>query len=106
MNKKMLPTIALGNYSVSRLIIGHNPFKGNSHFSEVMDCDMREYFTQELMIGTLFECERQGFTAMQSRGDREIMAMVDEYRRRGGRLHWICQTATEWGDVPKRQKSS
>ncbi|RKY82712.1 hypothetical protein DRQ11_14090 [candidate division KSB1 bacterium] len=60
MNKKMLPTIALGNYSVSRLIIGHNPFKGNSHFSEVMDRDMREYFSQERMIETLFECEPQG----------------------------------------------
>ena len=62
---------------------------------------MREYFSQERMIGTFFECERQGLTAMQSRGDREIMAMVDEYRRRGGRLHWICQTATEWGMFPK-----
>jgi hypothetical protein len=96
----MLPTITLGNYRISRLIIGHNPFKGNSHFSEAMDRDMREYFTQKRMIETLFECERQGLTAMLSRGDREIMAMVDEYRRRGGRLHWICQTATEWGDIP------
>ncbi len=100
MNKKVLPTITLGDYQISRLIIGHNPFKGNSHFSEAMDRDMREYFTQERMIETLFECERQGLTVMQSRGDQEIMAMVDEYRQRGGKLHWICQTATEWDDIP------
>ena len=98
--EKMLPTITLGNHKISRLIIGHNPFKGNSHFSEELDRDMLEYFTQERMIETLFECERQGLTVMLSRGDRDIMAMVDEYRRRGGKLHWICQTATEWGDIP------
>lgn len=96
---KVLPAIRLGGHEVSRLIVGGNPFKGYSHYSEELDRQMREYYTQERMIEVLLRCEQEGLTAMQSRGDHEIMAMVDAYRRRGGRMQWICQTASEWPDI-------
>lgn len=41
----MLPTIQLGNTSVTRLIVGGNPFSGNSHVNEALDWQMRDYFT-------------------------------------------------------------
>lgn len=94
-----LPTIRLGSYEVSWLIVGGNPFKGYSHYSQQMDRAMREYYTQQRMIEVLLRCQQCGLTAMQSRGDHEIMAMVRQYRRRGGSMHWICQTASEWADI-------
>jgi len=79
--------------------VGGNPFRGNSHLTPELDAEMEEYYTQQQMIRTLFECERQGITAMQSRGDKIIMDMVRAYREQGGKLHWIVQTATEVGDI-------
>jgi len=36
----MLPTVKIGSTEVYRLIVGGNPFSGNSHFSEEMDWQM------------------------------------------------------------------
>ena len=60
---------------------------------------MMDYFTTERIKATLFECERQGLTAMQMRGDRHIMRMVREYRNEGGKLHWIAQIASELSNL-------
>jgi len=94
-----LPGVPFGPHRISRLIVGGNPFRGNSHQTAELSAEMQEYYTQEQMIRTLFECERQGLTAMQSRGDQIIMDMVRAYREQGGKLHWIVQTATELGDI-------
>jgi len=95
----LLPTIRLGRVEITRLIIGGNPFSGNSHSSAEWDNDMLDYFTTERIKATLFECERQGLNAMQSRGDRHIMRMIREYRNEGGKLHWIAQIASELSDL-------
>ena len=94
-----MPTVRLGSHTISRLIVGGNPFKGYSHFSEQLDRQMREYYTQDRMVEVLLRCQEHGLNTMQSRGDQEIMDMVSEYRRRGGSMHWICQTASEWDDI-------
>src|SRR2546421_3613666 len=96
-----LPTIRFSGHDVSRLIVGGNPFSGNSHQNSALDSEMMDYFTVERIKATLFECERQGLTAMQSRGDRHIMRMLREYRAEGGRLHWIAQIASEMVDLPR-----
>ncbi len=95
----VLPTVRLGDADVSRLIIGGNPFSGNSHTSPECDREMLDYFTTERIKATLFECERQGLTAMQSRGDRHILRMLREYRNEGSNLHWIAQIASELSDL-------
>ena len=94
-----LPTVRLGGVPISRLIIGGNPFSGNSHLSAQSDQEMLDYFTTERIKATLFESERQGLTAMQSRADRHILRMLREYRNEGGRLHWIAQIASELADL-------
>lgn len=96
---EQLPTIHLGGRDVSRLIIGGNPFSGYSHFSAERDEEMMDYFTAERVKATLFECERHGITAMQSRADRHVLRLLREYRNEGGRLHWIAQIATELADL-------
>lgn len=92
---KMLPTVKFGDYDVSRLIIGGNPFSGNSHVSPEMDNDMEDYFTAENIRKTLHRCEECGINTMQLRGDKHIFRIMREFRHEGGRLQWIAQTAPE-----------
>ena len=95
----VLPQVAFGPHTISRLIIGGNPFKGFSHYTREMGEDMVAYYTEQQMVDVLLRCEREGMTAMQSRGDHQIMAMIRAYRQAGGTMQWIAQTASEWEDV-------
>jgi len=93
-----LPKVPLGPHSVSRLIVGGNPISGNSHVSPKLSTEMRDYFTGANAKKLLFACERAGIDTWQSRGDRHIMRLLNEYRAEGGRMQWIAMTASEYGD--------
>jgi len=95
----MLPTIRLGDYDITRLVIGGNPFSGGSHVSAEMDRAFVDYHTNARIVATLLECERQGLNTMQSRGDRHIMRALREYRLAGGTMQWIGQTASELSNL-------
>ena len=94
----MLPTVPFGVHKISRLIIGGNPFSGNSHISREMDDEMMDYFNTENIKKALFECQEQGVNAMQLRADRHITRVIREYRQGGGNMQWIAQTCPELGD--------
>ena len=96
-----LPTIKLGRHTVSRLIVGGNPVSGNSHTSSTLDRAMRDYFTAANTKKLLARCEQAGVNTWQSRGDRHILRLLNEYRLEGGRLQWIAQTASELADIPR-----
>jgi hypothetical protein len=40
-----LPSIQLGGYTVSRLVVGGNPISGNSHLDGRTSRDMTDYFS-------------------------------------------------------------
>lgn len=95
-----VPFITLGNHKVTRLIVGGNPFCGNSHCSEEMSRDMREYYTAERVVEVLHRCQALGINTVQARGDyHRVLHWLELFRREGGRLHWIAQTASEMHDV-------
>jgi hypothetical protein len=96
-----IPTIKLGRHTVSRLIVGGNPVSGNSHTSSTLDRAMRDYFTAANTKKLLARCEQAGVNTWQSRGDRHILRLLNEYRLEGGRLQWIAQTASELADIPR-----
>ncbi len=95
----LLPQVRFGPHTISRLIIGGNPFKGFSHNTPQMSDDMVAYYTEQRMVEVLLRCEQVGITAMQCRADHQIMDMIRAYRLAGGTMHWIAQTASEWEDV-------
>jgi hypothetical protein len=97
-----IPQVRLGRSDtyVTRLISGGNPLCANSHFSPAMDRDMRDYFSAEGVVRYLHELERAGINTLQARGDyHRILHWLEMFRRDGGRLHWIAQTASEMADV-------
>ncbi len=94
-----LPQVKLGELSVSRLIVGGNPFSGNSHQSRQLDAAMRDWFTTARIIETLHACEEQGLTTFLGRADAHVMRVLHEYWNDGGKLQWIAQTAPEMWSV-------
>jgi hypothetical protein len=95
-----LPTVAFGDVRITRLISGGNPLCGNSHFSDEMSRDMREYFTAEQVVAYLQRVQAAGINALQARGDyHRVLHWLELFRRAGGHLHWIAQTASEMYDV-------
>jgi hypothetical protein len=97
-----LPKIQLGRSGVwvTRLMSGGNPLCANSHFSDAMNADMREYFTAERVVAYLHRVQRAGINTLQARGDyHRVLHWLELFRREGGKLHWIAQTASEMHDV-------
>ena len=94
-----LPTIPFGPVEVTRLIVGGNPFCGNSHVDEPTSRDMAEYYTAENVVAALQACQAAGINAVQARGDyHRVLHWLELFRREGGQLHWIAQTASEMHD--------
>jgi len=95
----LLPTARFGEYTLTRLILGGNPFRGYSHDSPELDREMREYHTVENVVRTLLRAEECGVNTMQSRGDDIVFEMIRAYREAGGTMQWIAQTASEKPDL-------
>ena len=91
----MLPIVKIGNTEITRLMIGGNPFSGNSHISRELDAEMMDFFTCQKIKETLFRSMECGINATQLRGDKHIIRMLREFRQEGGKLHWIAQTTPE-----------
>ena len=94
-----LPTVDLGGKPVSRLIVGGNPFSGNSHQTPALSREMRDYYTTERIKATLWECEAEGINTFLGRADSHIQRMLIEYWNEGGRIQWIAQTAPEMASI-------
>ncbi|MBN1349283.1 hypothetical protein JXJ21_07730 [candidate division KSB1 bacterium] len=95
-----IPEIQFGPHKITRLIVGGNPFCGNSHFSEAMSREMADFYIAEKVVEVLQRCEEAGINTVQARGDyHRILHWLELYRRKGGNMHWIAQTASEMSDV-------
>lgn len=97
-----IPKVKLGNsdIEITRFMSGGNPLCGNSHFTPEMSWDMREYFTAEQVVAFLHDVQRHGINTLQARGDfHRILYWRELFKREGGQLHFIAQTASEFHDL-------
>lgn len=97
-----IPRVRLGNsdINITRLISGGNPLCGNSHFSPDMSRDMREYYTDKQVVRYFHDLEASGINTLQARGDfHRILYWRELFKREGGQLHFIAQTASEMHDL-------
>ncbi len=97
-----LPTVRFANtdIKITRLISGANPLCGYSHVSRKMNQDMAEYFTDENAVAYLESLQSKGINTFQGRTDfHRVLHWLELFRRRGGKLHWIAQTAPEMSDA-------
>jgi len=94
-----LPRVPFGQTHITRLISGGNPLVGNSHFSPELSREMAEYFTAEEVVRYLHRLAEHGIETLQTRGDYRVLQWLELFKRQGGRLQWIAQTASEMHDV-------
>jgi len=94
-----MPTTTIGPLTVSRLIMGGNPFSGNSHWSAELSAKMRHWWTTARIKECLREAESLGVNALVARGDNHIQRLLTEYWDEGGTIQWIAQTAPERASV-------
>lgn len=90
--------VQLKQLTVSRFILGSNPFSGFSHQGTDRDLEMKRYFTTERIKQTLRDAETLGVTTLVARMDHHVMRLLLEYWDQGGRLQWFAQTCPEVGD--------
>jgi len=93
--------VKIGSLSVSRFILGSNPFSGFSHQSLKNDMEMRHYYTTDCIKKTLRAAEAAGVNTIIARGDHHVIRFLMEYWDEGGTLQWLCQTCPELGS-PER----
>jgi len=73
-----MPTIKLGQHTISRLICGSNPLLGYSYMGPHTDRQMKDYFTPERVVELLRDCEEAGISAHQSSGRFDYMNMLKD----------------------------
>lgn len=94
MNKEMPLSEFFGN-KISRIIMGGNPFSGNSHVSQKMDGEMEDYYTGENIKKAIIHAMECGINTIQVRTDRHILRLLRELRNEGRMPMWVAQTAPE-----------
>ncbi len=64
-----MQTVQLGNVTVSRLILGGNPFGGFSHQNPDRDREMLRYYTTDRIKATMRQAEALGINTFLGRAD-------------------------------------
>ena len=97
MNTGMLPATKIAGLTVTRLIIGGNPFSGFSHQGSERDEAMLNYSTTERLKETLRRAEAAGINTVIMRSDLYVHRILREYYNEGGTLQWIAQVGADSG---------
>ena len=90
-----LPTVRWRGREISRLLLGHNPFKGIAHQAGDLGREMQEYFESAPTRGRdlMRRCEELGITTFQlgfRPSERLVEKMIRDRQAEGGRFQWIA----------------
>jgi hypothetical protein len=87
-----LPRVDFCGLTVSRLVLGANPFIGGSHQNAERDREMLAYYTPERIRETWDRAEAAGINTMVTNNETlRVVSATREYLASGGRLQWIAQ---------------
>ena len=80
-------------HSVSKLIIGDNPFNGHSYINQFFPKEeMLDYHTEEKILEAMHRMEELGVNTMLPLADPYIIRILQHYRSNGGKMNFIFQT--------------
>lgn len=96
-----MPVGKIGDVSISRLIIGGNLTSGIAHARNLQYVSslMSHYFTDEKIFETWHIAEANGINTAILRTDDKVIRLLNEYRKRGGKLQWLAQTYPKENDL-------
>ncbi|MBQ4638173.1 MAG: hypothetical protein IJB92_05490 [Clostridia bacterium] len=90
-----MPLVDFFGHKISRLIMGGNPFSGNSHIDAKLDGEMADYYTTENIKKAIIHAQECGINTIQVRGDVHILRILRELKNEGKAPMWVAQTASE-----------
>ena len=80
-------------HSISKLIIGDNPFNGHSYITAFIHREeMLDYHTEVRILDAMHEMEALGINTMLPLADPYIIRILQHYRSDGGKMNFIFQT--------------
>jgi len=95
-----LPTVRLGKYEITRLILGSNPFNGYCYALPSLSEHMKEWSTPERITGVLRQALDNGINTWQFGYSERCMDALKLHQSQGGRLQWILLSSGPAGDNP------
>ena len=80
-------------HSVSKLIVGDNPFNGHSYITAYIPSnEMKGYHTEDKILEAIYKMEELGINTMLPLADPYIIRILQHYRNNGGKMNFIFQT--------------
>lgn len=103
--KGKVPQGKIKHVEMSRIIPGGNLVAGFAHARDLIYVSnmIKNYFTDEKVIETLWLYEACGINTIIFRTDEQTIRILDKYRKRGGKIQWIAQTYPKDDDLSNIQ---
>jgi len=103
--KGEVPKGKIKHLEVSRIIPGGNLVAGFAHARDLIYVStmIKNYFTDEKVIETLWLYEACGINTIIFRTDEQTIRILEKYRKRGGKIQWIAQTYPKDDDLSNIQ---
>lgn len=90
-----VPHMKFGNYEISRMVCGCNPFYGFAHYNNILGTVMREYYTPERVCEVLHQCNRFGINALAFHDGGRSEQDLSRFQSEGGKMHIIVQAQND-----------
>lgn len=90
----MLPTVDFCGMTLTRMLIGANPFAGFSHQSSERSEAMKRYHTPDRILETWDRAWRAGINTFVTNNETEhVIKTVATYRAMKGPMQWLAQVS-------------
>lgn len=100
---KTLPTMKLGEHTISRMLAGWNQIGGFSHATPHLSRYMQEWFTVDRSVEFLTRCESEGITGWQFDHWEKGVDIIRRLREQGTKMKFICLHAERSQDAPPKK---
>jgi hypothetical protein len=97
----LLPTVALGEHRVTRLILGGNPIYGHSHFNRLYSQHLIDYHTPDRVVELLRACHAAGINTWQNSFAERTLDDVEKVRSAGVPFNWLLLGKGDWDQRPE-----
>jgi len=103
--KGKVPMGKIKDIEISRIIPGGNLVSGFAHSRDLVYVSsfLKNYFTDEKVIETLWLYEACGINTTIMRTDEDTVRILKEFWRRGGKIQWLAQTYPKENDFSNIQ---
>jgi hypothetical protein len=89
----MLPTAEFLGNQITRVILGDNPFVGNTYVPDTYPRqEMYDYYTAEKVMEAFYKAEESGINAYMCLASPFLIRMYQQYRKEGGKMRIMFQT--------------